>query len=101
MRSSRFIGVLAFVCLLHPALRADDADVKSRIRAVRDLGKGGSESIGQLEAWLRDPAPEVRLEAVKAIGDIGSRSSIDPLVTATADNDPDVQVRAVDGLVNF
>ena len=101
MRLSRFVGVLLVLSSLYRPLRAEDADVKTRVRTVRDLGKGGSESIAQLDAWLRDPAQEVRLEAVKAIAEVGSRSSIDPLLTATRDNDPEIQMRAVDGIVNF
>ena len=37
----------------------------------------------------------------KAIVDIGTQRSLDPLVKATADNDPEIQIRATDGLVNF
>jgi HEAT repeat protein len=101
MQISRSFCVLAALSMTLCAFGAEDADVKSRIRAVRDLGKGGSEAIPQLEAWMRDPATEVRLEAVKAIADIGSKSSIDPLLAATRENDPEIQMRAVDGIVNF
>ncbi len=44
---------------------------------------------------------DVRREAVKAIVDIGTQRSLDPLVKATRDNDPEIQIRATDGLVNF
>jgi HEAT repeat protein len=43
----------------------------------------------------------VRLEAVKAIVRIGGADSLTPLVQATKDKDPDVQIQATDGLVNF
>src|SRR5262249_45421165 len=42
-----------------------------------------------------------RLEAVKAIVDIGTQRSLDPLIKAAADNDAEMQIRATDGLVNF
>jgi hypothetical protein len=38
---------------------------------------------------------------VKAIVDIGTQRSLDPLVKATGDIDPEIQIRATDGLVNF
>jgi HEAT repeat protein len=76
-------------------------DAKQRAKAVRDLGKGGSEEISRIEPFLTDPDLDVRLEAVKAIVDIGTQASLNPLIKATSDNDADVQFRATDGLVNF
>ena len=76
-------------------------DPKLRIKIIRDLSKGGSSSIEKIEAYLTDPVPDVRIEAVKAIVDIGTQRSLDPLVKATADSEPEVQIRATDGLVNF
>jgi len=43
----------------------------------------------------------VRVEAVRQITDIGTQRSLDPLIQAAQDNDPEVQIRATDGLVNF
>jgi len=43
----------------------------------------------------------VRIEAVKAIVEIGTQRSLDPLIQATRDNDDEIQIRATDGLVNF
>jgi len=74
---------------------------KQRVKAVRDLGKGGSGEISRIEPFLTDPDLDVRLEAVKAIIDIGTQTSLNPLIKATADNDAEVQIRATDGLVNF
>ncbi len=77
-------------------------DAKARAKAVREYGKsGGSEIIPKLETYLSDPDVDVRREAVKAIVDIGTQRSLDPLVKATRDNDPEIQIRATDGLVNF
>jgi HEAT repeat protein len=83
-----------------PAPAADDA--KTRAKAVRELGKaGGSETIPKLELYLSDPDVDVRREAVKAIVDIGTQRSLDALIRAASDNDPEIQIRATDGLVNF
>lgn len=77
-------------------------DTKDRIKGVRELGKsGGSEMIPKIEPYLSDPDLDVRREAVKAIVEIGTERSLDPLVKATRDNDPEIQIRATDGLVNF
>jgi HEAT repeat protein len=77
-------------------------DAKARAKAVREYGKaGGSEIIPKLEPYLSDPDVDVRREAVKAIVEIGTQRSIEPLVKATSDNDPEIQIRATDGLVNF
>ncbi len=79
---------------------ADDA--KARAKAVREFGKsGGSEIIPKIEPYLSDPDLDVRREAVKAIVDIGTQRSLDPLIKATGDSDPEIQIRATDGLVNF
>src|SRR5215467_5629649 len=72
-----------------------------RPKDVRELGKGGQSAIPKLQELLKSPETEIRVEAVKQIVDIGSLHSLDPLVLATRDNDPEVQIRATDGLVNF
>src|SRR3984885_11808991 len=87
--------------LLAGAGWAAQEDAKQRVKAVRDLGKGGSGEISRIEPFLSDPDLDVRLEAVKAITDIGTQTSLNPLIKATGDNDAEVQIRATDGLVNF
>src|ERR1700693_5378369 len=72
-----------------------------RPKDVRDAAKAGSSAIPKLAEYLKNPDREVRLEAVKQIGEIGTVRSLDPLITATRDSDPEVQIRATDGLVNF
>ncbi|HYO81868.1 MAG TPA: HEAT repeat domain-containing protein [Bryobacteraceae bacterium] len=89
-------GVLA--CLAQDA--AGDTE-RDRARAARELGKGGAEGIPQLAAMLTDTSEEARIEAVRAIVGIGTQHSLDPLITATRDNSPEVQVTATDGIVNF
>jgi len=65
------------------------------------MAKGGSNAIPQLQALLKNPDLDVRIEAVKSIVDIGTQRSLDPLIEATRDSDAEVQIRATDGLVNF
>jgi HEAT repeat protein len=93
-------GLALCVALAAFSLLAQD-DVKARVKGVRELGKGGSESIPKIEPYLSDASVDVRLEAVKAISGIGTQRSLDPLIKATSDSDPEVQIRATDGLVNF
>ena len=76
-------------------------DPKQRAKIVRELSKGSSDSIPKIEPYLSDPVLDVRLEAVKAIAYIGTQRSLDPLIKALNDNDPEIQIRATDGLVNF
>ncbi len=94
--------VWSAACLLSAAAQEiDHPDPKRRARAARELARQGFEAIPRLERLLSDHALEVRIEAVKAIVEIGGPRSIDPLIRATEDNDPEIQIRATDGLVNF
>ncbi|HJZ99036.1 MAG TPA: HEAT repeat domain-containing protein [Candidatus Solibacter sp.] len=72
-----------------------------RPRDVREIGKAGSSALPRLQELLKNPSTEVRVEAVKQITAIGGLASLDALVLATRDNDPEVQLQATDGLVNF
>lgn len=72
-----------------------------RPKDVRNLAKQGSSALPRLQQILRNPSLDIRIEAVKAITEIGTQGSLAPLIQATADNDPEVQIRATDGLVNF
>jgi HEAT repeat protein len=47
-----------------------------------------------------DPDVNVRVEAVKALVEIGGPKTLDALVRAAVDNDPEVQIRSTDGMVN-
>jgi HEAT repeat protein len=93
--------VLAASILLVAAHAFAQDEPKQRIKVIHDLGKGGSESIPRIEPYLSDPDVNVRIEAVKAIVDIGTQRSLDALIKATSDNDAEIQIRATDGLVNF
>jgi HEAT repeat protein len=72
-----------------------------RPKDVREIGKGGSGALPRLQELLKNPVTEVRVEAVRQITAIGGLASLDALVAATHDNDPEVQIHATDGLVNF
>ncbi len=99
--------VLAVLSFAWPALPAQAEDLKSedpkrRAKAAEDLGKqNDAQAIPQLRALLKDPDAKVRAEAVAAIVAIGTQHSLDPLIEATRDPQPNIQILAVDGLVNF
>lgn len=71
-----------------------------RILTIRNLGKRDSTVIPTLAQYLKDPNPDIRVEAVKAIVRIDTMHSLDPLIEAIHDNDAEIQIRATDGLVN-
>src|SRR5580704_9960427 len=89
---------LAFVFLALVAL-APAQDV--RPKDVRDIAKAGPSAVPKLQDLLKNPSVDVRIEVVKQITEIGTQRSLDPLILATKDSDPEVQIRATDGLVNF
>ena len=93
-----FILVLAFNAF---GQNASDFTPKERIQRIRQLGKTNSQALPALAQSLNDPDRNVRVEAVKAIVKIGTEASLAPLIKATEDKDPEVEIRAVDGLVNF
>jgi HEAT repeat protein len=68
---------------------------------VREAAKAGSSSIPKLQEFLKNPSSDVRNQAVRELVDIGTAGSLDPLIQATKDNDPEIQILAADGLVNF
>jgi HEAT repeat protein len=72
-----------------------------RPKDVREIAKGGSTALPRLQDLLKNPDLDVRIEAVKQISEIGTQRSLDPLILAAQDNDPEMQIRAADGLVNF
>src|SRR5947207_6365032 len=89
----------ALVLVAQPVAQQTAQDV--RPKDVREIAKGGSNALPQLQDLLKNPRTDVRVEAVKQITGIGSGRCLDALIEATRDNDPEVQVRAADGLVNF
>jgi HEAT repeat protein len=93
MRSYLLVLLLAVAALL-PAQNVRPKD-------VREMAKAGSSAIPQLQELLKNPDAGVRIEAVRQITEIGTAASLDALMLAARDNDPEVQIRATDGLVNF
>ncbi|GIU80614.1 MAG: phycocyanobilin lyase [Bryobacteraceae bacterium] len=91
---------LLLALLAAGALPAQE-DSKQKVRQLRELGRQGSAAIDRIAPYLRDTDPEVRREAVRALVQIGTVRSLDPLVEACRDSDPEVQIRAIDGIVNF
>lgn len=75
-------------------------DTKQRARTAHDLAKSGPDAIPTLQRYVTDPDLSVRLEAVKSLDVIGGPKTVDALIQATKDNDPEMQIRATDGLVN-
>ncbi len=92
-------GLLASAFLV--AQSEDKFDLKQRISRIRDLGKRDNSAIPALSQYLNDPDRDIRMEAVKAIVKVGTEASLTPLATATHDRDPEVEIRATDGLTNY
>ena len=84
-----------------PAAAQQELSSSDKIKLARNLAKGGSEGIPQLQPLLADADAEVRREAVAGLAAIGTQYSLDPLVAALRETDAEIQIRATDGLVNF
>jgi HEAT repeat protein len=79
-----------------------DPDPKERAKAADKVGKEGtSDDIPALAELLDDPVTDVRAEAVGAILRLDTQHSLVPLMRATRDSTPEIQIMATDGLVNF
>jgi HEAT repeat protein len=68
---------------------------------VRLAAKPGASAIPTVAQYLNSQAVDTRVEVVKQLIAIGGKDTIDPLIRATRDADPEVQIRATDGLVNY
>jgi|SRR5579883_2166200 HEAT repeat protein len=68
---------------------------------VRAVAKQGPTAIPTVAQYLNSGDTGTRLEAVKQLINIGGPQTVDPLLRATRDNDPEIQMRATDGLVNY
>src|ERR1039457_6174720 len=91
---------IPIVLLALAALRPLAAQV-AKPKDVREAAKTGSASIPKLEEYLKNPSSDVRNKAVRELIDIDAPRCLDPLIEATRDNDPEIQLLATDGLVNF
>lgn len=95
------VGLAAWLALAGgAAAQVPDADTKARVRTIKEMAKQGSDAVPGIGKYLDDNDWTVRLEAVKALDEISGPRTVEPLVRATRDNDPEVQIRATDGLVN-
>ena len=99
--TTAFLFVFGIVALGQIASGQDQGDAKTRARTAHDLAKQGADGIPKLLPYTTDVDLNVRLETVKALDDIGGPKTLDALVTMTKDNDPEIQMRATDGLVNI
>ncbi len=99
--SAKSLSACSVGVLLCVGLGFGQGDSKARAKGVRDLAKQGAGAIPQIIPYISDPDSGVRLEAVKAIVQLDTQNSLDPLVKATSDNLPEIQIRATEGLVNF
>src|SRR5579863_6087095 len=68
---------------------------------VRAVAKQGQSAIPTVAGYLNSASVDTRIEAVKQLTALGGKDSIDPLIRATRDADPEMQIRAADGLVNY
>src|SRR5580698_2077934 len=68
---------------------------------VRAAAKQGQVAIPTVAAYLNSASVDTRIEAVKQLTALGGKDTIDPLIRATKDADPEMQFRAADGLVNY
>ncbi len=99
--SLRLFGA-GLIVLCAPSFGWQDRDTnKLKIKGLRDYAKQGSTAIPKITPYFKDIDVEVRREAVKAVVEIGTQRSLEPLTEACGDNDAEVQIRATDGLVNF
>jgi len=98
MRSSILIGLISLPLL---AQQAPPRQPSPTPKDVKLVAKDGQNSIPKLALYLNSPALDTRIEVVKQLTELGGKDSLDPLITATHDSDPEMQMRATDGLVNF
>jgi HEAT repeat protein len=87
------------LCLLLPVLAF--AQPSPAPKDVRAVAKDGQVAIPKLALYLNSPSLDTRIEVVKQLTELGGKDSLDPLITATHDPDPEMEIRAIDGLVNF
>ena len=76
------------------------SEPKDRIRYIKEVAEKGDDGIPLIAPYISDRVLDVRVEAVKRITEIGGPKTVPPLIQMTRDDDPEVQVRATDGLVN-
>src|SRR5437870_3693857 len=98
--SFRFVTA-ALGCVLAVALLYTQTAQAQTPKDVRAAARQGQASIPTVARYLNSASIDTRIETVKQLTALGGKDSIDPLILATRDADPEVQIRATDGLVNF
>ncbi|MES1258503.1 MAG: HEAT repeat domain-containing protein, partial [Acidobacteriota bacterium] len=68
---------------------------------VRAVAKQGPSAIPTVAQYLNSQSVDTRVETIKQLIALGGKDTIDPLIRGTRDADPEVQIRATDGLVNY
>jgi HEAT repeat protein len=91
----RFLVILCLTPLL-PFNQMSFGQTPKDVRAVAKQGQ-----VAKLAEYLNSPALDTRIETVKQLTALGGKETIDPLIRATRDPDPEMQIRATDGLVNY
>lgn len=91
---------LTLIFALLASLAFSQQDTKQRARAAHDLAKQGEEAIPKLLPFVDDNDISVRIEAVKSLDEIGGPKTVDALVKLCLDPDPEIEIRATDGLIN-
>ncbi len=93
---NRLIPVV--ICWAFWCIPAATAQTPKDVRAV---AKEGQVAVPKVAAYLTSASADTRIETVKQLIALGGKEIIDPLIRATKDADPEVQIRATDGLVNY
>jgi HEAT repeat protein len=68
---------------------------------VRAVAKQGQIAVPKVAEYLNSASVDTRIETVKQLTALGGKETIDPLIRATRDVDPEMQILATDGLVNY
>jgi HEAT repeat protein len=90
-------GLQANLDVFEAAVRNDDeADLRNG--AMEMLVRFGEESVPRLSALLFDENEQLRNFSAVMLGDIASRSAVDPLIRSLADADPNVSHAAAEAL---
>lgn len=98
--SLRLVACTMFAVIAAFGQSDSGSNNNQRILTIRNLGKRDYTVIPTIAQYLKDPDRDIRIEAVKAIVRIDTTHSLDALLQATHDKDPEIQIRATDGIVN-
>jgi HEAT repeat protein len=86
---------------LADVLRAKDVTADHRAAAARLMVLIGPPAVPSLTGLMKNPAADVRLAAARALGAIGDRTALGPLLDTAADRDEAVRLAVIEGLGNL